>query len=500
MPIAWAAAPAAAAIAFTSIAVPVSAPSLDVVPAHPAIAAHGWAAFVAQDGKKRCEVSLWHVESGRAVSAYRAPCEHGDVFYNVIPGPDGDTPELVALDGEGVVRVFPEPRARVIRQPSFPVVAPAVRAPGPDLWLAHESAGAPLTLAIPSLTDISLWQRDAPGAAEAAPVPAPAADGAERWHRGDVFHVAVDAEYDPRIGRDSLSPDFSVLAHLRMPKWALGQIDASGTPGLLYALENEVTGTHAENGTAPPKALFHAEKVLFADDPNGNDPRLVRGNRLADIDGDGQLDVALVAARGGITHLETAMEVWFGPLAESLNHDPDMSLRGTGAAVGTELVDLVHDSRLSVLRPKVEVSIAAFVRILLFGEVHIDYQFFDVVRGEHGNQQPFCSFERPLPVDLEGLSAKAAPLFTTEGDFNGDGLADVLTGEGTKGYVILRGKRGDRGRWCAAADEPQPIPVAKAEGLTVVDLDGDGRSDLIAIHAADHGDSTVTLLLSTHTP
>lgn len=511
MPSAWAAA-AAAAITFRTVAVPIVAPDIDVIPTHPAISSQGWVGFVAQDGKKHCEVSLWRVTEGRADAALRRPCERGDAFYNIVPTPDGGGAELVALGADGVTRLFPGPRARVIRSTTFAAVAPVVRSPGPELWLADGSPLDPLRVAIPSFNDVTIWEREAPASAPpadatagAAPVlrapdaSATGAPGDEHWHRVERYRVQVDARYNPRIGRDTLSPDFAMLAHLRMPKWARGVVDTSGQTGLLYALENEVTGVRADDGDSSDAESFRVEKVLFPDDPDGNDPRLVRGNRIGDVDGDGQLDIAMVASRGGITRLETAFDVWFGPLADGLKREPDVSVRGAGAAVGTELVDVDGDHRLEAVRPKVEVSISAFVRILLFGEVRIDYEIYDLARGKSGEIRPFCTFPRTFPVDLEGLSAKAVPLFTTEGDFDGDGLRDVLTGEGTKGYSIIRGRRAEGGRWCLAEGDGSPIDVAKAEALTVRALDDDDASDLIVVHGAGGHDSTVALLLSART-
>lgn len=502
---AWAAV-AAAAITFRSVAVPLVAPDIDVIPTHPAISAQGWVGFVAQDGKKHCEVSLWRVVAAKAEAAFRRPCERADAFYNVVPSADGSGAELIALGAEGVTRLFPGARARVIRTPTFAAVAPVVRSPGPELWLVDGPAGDPLRIAIPSLSDVSIWEREAPGTpapADGASSPTPVlrapdanAAGEERWHRAERYRVEVDARYNPRIGRDTLSPDFAMLAHLRMPKWARGAIDEGGRSGLLYALENEATGVRADDGDGAGAERFRVEKVLFADDPDGNDPRLVRGNRIGDIDGDGQLDVAMVASRGGITHLETAFDVWFGPLDGALAREPDIRLRGTGAAVGTELVDVDGDRRLEAVRPRVEVSIAAFVRILMFGEVRVDYEIYDLARGRTGELRPFCTFPRTFPVDLEGLSAKAVPLFTTEGDFDADGLRDVLTGEGTKGYSIVRGRRTESGRWCLADEDGTPIDVPHPEALTVRALDGDGASDLVVVRGAGGHDSTVTLLLS----
>ncbi len=499
MPLAWAAS-LAAAVTFTSVSVPLVAPSVDVVPVHPALTARGFAAFVAQDGKKRCEVSLWRITRERAEPIFRQPCERADAFYNVIPSETGDGAELVALGPDGLTRAFPAPRVKLVRQPTFAAVPATVRSPGSNLWLDAKDSSAPLRLAIPSFTEVAIWEREQSSKAAAPtdegrrePDAAPFAD--ERWRRVERYRIAVDARYNPRIGRDSLSPDFALLAHLRLPKWRIGPIGANVPAGLLYAVENEVTGTRILDGDEPSD-VFKVEKVLFSDDPEGNDPRLVRGNRIEDIDADGNLDLALVAARGGITHLETAFDVWFGPLAESLTREPDVRLRGSGAAVGTELVDVDGDHKLEALRPKVEVSIAAFVRILLFGEVRIDYQLFDLVRGERDDVAPFCSFARNFPVDLEGLSAKSVPLFTTDGDFDGDGLRDVLTGEGTKGYAILRGHKPDPGHWCVVDGDVTTIPVTRPEALTVRDLDGDAASDLIAVHGTGGKDSTVVALFA----
>ena len=185
------------------------------------------------------------------------------------------------------------------------------------------------------------------------------------------------------------------------------------------------------------------------------------------------MDVILVAARGGLTNLESRVGVWFGPLVDTLGGPPALTIETEGAGVGTELADVDGDGARELYRPTVEISIPAIVRILLFQELEVRYDFFELDRTapwDPEDPEVFCELEQSFEIDLSGLENAPAPLFDLNGDLDGDGVRDVVLGTAEKGFEVLPGELED-GTWCADDD-----------GLTVP-LEDPVRVEVLAIGA-----------------
>lgn len=468
--------------AFEAVELPIEAEDVSLVPTHPALGERGYIGFLAQNGDgDACEVGWVRVVGLAVTEVYRQECGREDGFYNLLPGPvrdtadGGETVMLVAVTPDGVTRVAPGPATRLVTAHTLVAVAPDLKFPGPLLWQDPATPEGALRIVVPELDAVSIWQRE---------------PGDDAFRRVERFPIAVRARFDARLGRDTVHPDFHLLAHLRMPKFALGTASAEHGRGMVVGLENRLTLVHPD-GAGELTSVEH-DLDLFRHDANGLS--VVRGSRLGDFDGDGSLDAMVVAARGGLTNLESRAELYFGPLETKLSEPPAIRYRLTDAAAGTELVDVDGDGAAELYRPTIEISIGAVVRILLFKEVRIEYLFAELVPGDPDRPAWFCTVPRTFTVNLGGVAKHPGPLFDLRGDFDGDGVTDVVTGTPEDGYDILRGVRGESG-WCVS-DDSVAVELESLDTLSVVRLDADARWDLVAWRRRGEGRSGLVALFS----
>jgi hypothetical protein len=188
---------------------------------------------------------------------------------------------------------------------------------------------------------------------------------------------------------------------------------------------------------------------------------------VADLDGDGFNDLIVVnnaRARINLLYNQTGKTNSFKPL------------KPTGRR---ELNELPADSRFRIESIASEKRISSLVVEDLNGDGRPDIAYYGepkelVVIYNQGTNT--WSAPRRWPIDDGQLTPNAL----TSGDLNHDGLTDlVLLAEN---YVYVLRQKKDH-----TFDEPERIPFSGAvKSVQVVDVDGDGRSDLLLVNWEDH--------------
>lgn len=191
--------------------------------------------------------------------------------------------------------------------------------------------------------------------------------------------------------------------------------------------------------------------VIPADYALDLDPKSIQ---LADLDGDGKLDVALTTTTGAMLMLNSGTGTFGAPI------DYMAGANVAGMALGDWNGDGRTDMALATTTP------------------------FD------GNVIVLMNPGKPI-FSGQGVSYRGGiiPSFIASGDFNGDGKSDLVVAD-TNGYtanVLLN--RGD-GTFADAVSYPVG---ASPQWIAVKDWNGDGKPDLVV---ANFGDNDVSLLLN----
>jgi hypothetical protein len=187
--------------------------------------------------------------------------------------------------------------------------------------------------------------------------------------------------------------------------------------------------------------------------------------RVADLDGDGRNDLIVVNnARSKINLL--------------YNQTGKTNAPQRMAAVKRELNELPPDSRFRIESIASEKRIACLVVADLNGDGRPDLAYYGepkelVVQYNEGTNG--WSAPKRWPIDDGQLSPNAL----CTGDLNGDGRTDVILL--AENYVYVLPQQADH-----TLGEPEKIPLsAPVKSVQVVDIDGDGRSDLLLVNWED---------------
>lgn len=210
-----------------------------------------------------------------------------------------------------------------------------------------------------------------------------------------------------------------------------------------------------------------------------------------DLDGDGLVDLVLHRTFGTLLRSDAITSFWRnGGDGADPNAAPDARIEAKGGFGSVFLEDLDGDGRSEALQIFVPFSVVQLVRTLLTSTVHAELRAYRLEGpGITGATRTF-STTLSVPVDSE-QSRVSGILPTVRGDWNGDGLRDLLHGESLERLAIRLGERAERGpRFGGVAARQE---VASADRAVPADLDGDGLDDLVLFDTLGEGSGVQVL-------
>jgi len=274
-------------------------------------------------------------------------------------------------------------------------------------------------------------------------------------------------------------------ARILWPELARGDDDGDGRADLLalsrYAIAVYRTG---ENGL-PASASRHAALRPFTAEEELRYQATSASLFARDLDGDGLVDLVLHRTFGTLLKSNASTHFWRNPGAGA---DPtaaaDARIEASGGFGSIFLEDLDGDGRSEALQLLVPFSVVQLVRTLLTGTVQAELRVYRLEPPGIARAAP--SFETTLSVPLDPEQSRVTGILpTVRGDWNGDGLRDLLHGESLERIAIRLGERGELGPRFGGVSARQQ--VAPADRAAIADFDGDGLDDLALFDTVREG-------------
>ncbi|RMG16169.1 MAG: VCBS repeat-containing protein [Planctomycetota bacterium] len=307
------------------------------------------------------------------------------------------------------------------------------------------------------------------------------------------------------LGRDRLSSQ--LFASYWFPDPQVQQFDAVGAPELVLAREGQVLVFGAEGPGALPRTprgryvipeqrqfSLQVEKPLELD--------FTTPLRIRDLDRDGRADVCTTHVGKGTTR------IYFNrpPVAEAFSR-PAASVRAKGVTFLSYTCDMDGDGLEDLVLPRMDrISAWSVIKVFLTRTVPIEMMVFYQRPGRRFPAEPDDTreLEIPISVDTGGERVKlgSTVVATVDGDYDGDGVKDLLYRSDEDRLSVYRGVP----RAGVAEEASLEVPVRDVEDYrfampTVVDLDGDGRDDVVLRYWSwDRSRDALTLLLSRWSP
>jgi hypothetical protein len=339
---------------------------------------------------------------------------------------------------------------------------------GPPLLLAR-SADAPLVF-WDGVADL-----DGDGEDE---VWAPLADG-----RMAVGGVPLDLEVSSEVTRNEAD---LFQRDAKAPNLHAADLDGDGKKELVGLVETDlVVWSRGGDGR-----FARASKVavpFLAPDPK-RPPEEIRTPRMtiADADGDGKADLLVTLVQGRadkVGGLRTSLYRFPGPFFDAKTGalvEPQPRIDTESVALHPRFVDVDGDGRLDYVADSIRGTVLDLIARVMGREPTIWYTVFrfDPRTGAY-EKKPWASVERPYSSDEAKGNTFGRSGFL-EGDFDGDGVKDLLDLGNLTAVTVLAGTRTGED---AFTREILPRVVPNEKGVradaVIADLDGDGRADAV---------------------
>ena len=438
---------------------------------------------------------------GRPLEVFAAPVRGERTPRLVVVSIEGSAPDerrhltVYACEAGGALR----PAGSLAVPPEVVVFDVADALPGGGLEIALLSAGAPRAARSRDGGGARVARPRAPRAAT-APHPGPPPSGAGRaleggrhasrpWcPRSPVWPSSPSAK-GPSTTCTSPSSPITWPATTtpgcikgcsrrasRGPRSGRGDDDGDGRQDLLAFSRYDLSVFRSGAAGLPARPSRHVSLRPFTADEELRYLATSASLFARDLDGDGLVDLVLHRTFGTLLRSDATTSFWRNPGGGAdPGAPPDARIEGGGGFGSVFLEDLDGDGRSEALQLFVPFGVVQLVRALLTETVQAELRAY-VLEGP-GIAAARPSYETTLTVAISsGEGRVAGVLPTAAGDWNGDGLRDLLHGESLRRIAIRLGVRGERGPGFGAPAASQEVP--SADRALVADLDGDGLDDL----------------------
>lgn len=303
-----------------------------------------------------------------------------------------------------------------------------------------------------------------------------------RGGRPKLLAMPIVAAYETMDRRRPVYQGYAAARHV-WPAIGLEDDDGDGRLDLLAASRYHLWVFRAGPEGLPTAPTRRTRFAPFSFEGEQRNESHVLRAYFDDLDGDGRVEVVEHRSTGTLLESHSTTRIFRGAGGGA---DPSATAAGElvddRGFAGIEVFDLDGDGRKEILHSVVPFGILQVARVLTTRRVETELQVFHLPEGEDGQPVESWSAELRYPLDfssqrVEGLLPNPA------GDWNGDGLMDLVHGDGPDAVRIRLGQVGARGPGFGRPVARQPLPFSDL--ALIADLNSDGLDDLITYDTLD---------------
>lgn len=366
--------------------------------------------------------------------------------------------ELCAFDADGMV-VFGLDEGRSIESKRAlqerTILPAATRRMAAVNWIADADSDGRADVVLPLTNGFGLFLRDGDGGFAAA----------------QTLRLPTRANVTGEGGQGYIS--------YRLPAIDFSDFDGDGRTDIGAFDYEQMSFFLAGNGDAPHRFIASPLIRKFTKDFMG-------AADYSDLNADGVPDATLVLMSQK-KNLQSEVRIYFGGSDLSYGDEPSNIYPGDTSLILPMFLDATGDGKMEMLLQNVDVGFGFFLNYFLRNRIRVDIELRKLDKNGIFEEEPML--RRAIYIRASETGAEPA---RGTGDFNGDGLDDLVVGTTEESLSFF------------LSDEETIMPrqptfklsVPAYGKLKILNLNGDARDDLIILYTQEDKLGTATLLLS----
>ncbi len=256
----------------------------------------------------------------------------------------------------------------------------------------------------------------------------------------------------------------------------------------------------------PGNASFDTDGVYSLYFRTGDEDRLRILHSINDMNGDGVADLVILSAKDAVSRgsqnlrrftRDTRFKVYLGKPVFSGTEFPsefDTSIEPGGYVVGMRPHDFEGDGRVDMMFTTFRIGVYGFLRVLVAGKVSFDLKFYRMDGGRYPDEP---NAKRKFKSEMDPFDDRKESFFpfVLLGDVDGDGRSDLVMAKDRDEMQVFKGIAG-KGVFAKRAQKIKTdIPIEEYY-TRMVDLNQDGKQDILMHHASSSGPHRLTVLVA----
>jgi len=288
---------------------------------------------------------------------------------------------------------------------------------------------------------------------------------------------------------DNEGISYSSSRTARVEKFYLEDYNGDKKPDVVFKRKKQdIYFAQNEKGRFSSKPLFSKKKTFDKGQFRQNFRERLRetykkeknleimGPEFIDLNRDGVEDILCIKMSGGIFSLRSVLFIYYGSQPGEFPEKPSRVFVSEGILAGDPdeiCKDFNGDGKQDLVLPYFKISLTGIIKILITRNISVKYHFY--LCNEKGTYPSKPTFERDIDYKFSFSEGGEPTIAKFDGDFNGDGLKDMLIAPEKDKISLYFGNR----------EEVFPKdPSVEIEGIKVpndariTDLNNDWKSDI----------------------
>ncbi len=273
-----------------------------------------------------------------------------------------------------------------------------------------------------------------------------------------------------------------------MPSVAISDDNADQLDDIYLAWDDRIVIYHQKTAGK----FDHAGKndFYFQSSANGN----LCLSQLIDYDRDGRLDLISSRSAGGISGSQTDIYFYGADRLRQGSRMIESHRISLTDACGNIMVDNIdRQGGLELVVPAVEVGVMSSVKMMLTKKTDFYFLIYPIDNLGRPASEPTVRHKLSCRLDFDLADPTAKIMYDWTGDYNGDGLPDLIFADGNDQLNFYLGSQNDY----VSSRSDLVLNISNPEFIETTHLNDDGLSDLIIIHMPTSDGSRISLLVTT---